>query len=214
MTAIKDQRKARAKQKYRVGQLVMLFFTFSFLGFLWEIGLRWVVEGELVKRGTLVGPWLPIYGAGGVLAVCLLRRVAERPVLTYLASCVLCAGIEYGTSWYLERIYGLRWWDYSGYFMNIHGRICLAAVVLFGLGCCTAIYFAAPSFVRHFADLPRRVRRTVSVVLVLMFALDFGWSTLHPNTGAGISDYPVSSTSQLIVIDPPQAVRLLRNMLK
>lgn len=57
---------------------------------------------------------------------------------------VVCSIIEYFASWYLEKAHGIRWWDYSGYFMNLNGRICLEGAVVFGLACCLVVYFVGP----------------------------------------------------------------------
>ena len=65
-------------RQYAPAELAGLFFAFSAAGWLWEVALHLVFNGELVKRGTMLGPWLPIYGAGGVLAVLLLRRAVRR----------------------------------------------------------------------------------------------------------------------------------------
>ena len=41
--------------------------------------------------------------------------------------------VEYGTSWILEVFFHARWWDYSGQFLNLHGRICFVSIVGFSL---------------------------------------------------------------------------------
>ena len=51
-------------RQYAPAELAGLFFAFSAAGWLWEVALHLVFNGELVKRGTMLGPWLPIYGAG------------------------------------------------------------------------------------------------------------------------------------------------------
>ena len=63
--------------KYEWTACARICLPMSAAGWLWEVALHLVFNGELVKRGTMLGPWLPIYGAGGVLAVLLLRRFAD-----------------------------------------------------------------------------------------------------------------------------------------
>ena len=46
---------------YNVTTLIILFFLFSFIGWLWEVLLHIVISGTFVNRGTFHGPWLPIY---------------------------------------------------------------------------------------------------------------------------------------------------------
>ena len=142
-----------------------------------------------VNRGTMLGPWLPIYGAGGALVLLLLKKLFTRPVATFLVSMVLCSVIEYFSSWYLEVTKGIRWWDYSGYFMNLNGRICLEGAVIFGLGCCAVVYFAGPLLGGLLDRLSPARQNTLCAVLLTLFVADLAYSHFHPNAGEGITDY-------------------------
>ena len=46
----------------------------------------------------------------------------------------LCGIVEYSTSMYLEHVKHLKYWGYSGYFLNVNGRISLEGLILFGHG--------------------------------------------------------------------------------
>ena len=120
-------------KRYKITDYILFFFVFSFIGWIWEVCLVLVQTGKLVNRGVLFGPWLPIYGSGGVLILLLLRKVFKKPVITFFSMTVLCTSIEYFTSWYLEVTRGVRWWDYSKKKFNINGRICLENLCLFGI---------------------------------------------------------------------------------
>ena len=99
-----------------------------------------------MNRGTLHGPWLPIYGTGGVIILILLKKLRKKPLFEFLAAMVLCGGLEYFSSWYLEKTHGgQRWWDYTGYFLNLNGRICAEGLLTFGLGGLAIVYLLAPA---------------------------------------------------------------------
>lgn len=83
---------------------------------MWEVLLHIYYDGQIINRGFTHGPWLPIYGVGGVIIITLLKRFRDRPVLEFLVAFVLCGFIEYFTAWLLETVNGEKWWDYSGYF--------------------------------------------------------------------------------------------------
>ena len=174
---------------YGLRTLILLFFTFAFIGWVWEVALHIVTKGMFVNRGTMLGPWLPIYGAGGALVLLLLKKLFTRPVATFLVSMVLCSVIEYFSSWYLEVTKGIRWWDYSGYFMNLNGRICLEGAVIFGLGCCAVVYFAGPLLGGLLDRLSPARQNTLCAVLLTLFVADLAYSHVHPNAGEGITDY-------------------------
>lgn len=174
---------------YSIGSLIFIFFACSFIGWLWEVIIHIVEDGVLVNRGVLLGPWLPIYGSGSVLILLLLRPFFKRPVATFFSSMILCSSVEYVTSWYLELKEGIRWWDYSGYFLNINGRICLAGAVIFGAGGCAIVYFAAPKLDDCWKKLSKKLQLGICIVLALLFVDDLVKSHENPNTGKGITDY-------------------------
>ncbi len=47
--------------------LILLFFTFSFIGWIIEVTLKYRQFCRFINRGFLIGPWLPIYGSGAGL---------------------------------------------------------------------------------------------------------------------------------------------------
>ena len=73
--------------------------------------LHLLSEGTFVNRGVLHGPWLPIYGTGGVLVLLTLYKLRDKPWLEFWATVVVCGVVEYFTAYYLETVYDRRWWD-------------------------------------------------------------------------------------------------------
>lgn len=132
------------EKDYSLISYILFFFTFSIFGYLYEVILFYFTNGVFVNRGTFYGPWLPIYGFGGIAIIALLKKFRKKPWKMFVASCILCGIIEYGTAWFLETFRNQRYWDYTGHFMNLQGRICLEGLIVFGLGgmrfylyCCT-----------------------------------------------------------------------------
>lgn len=174
-------------REYSLQTYILLFFTFSFIGWIWEVFLFILETGTLVNRGTMYGPWLPIYGAGGVLILFLLKRFREKPALMFLSAFLLCGIVEYGTAWYLETFKHLKYWDYSGYFVNIQGRVCLEGLIVFGLGGCGFTYLLAPIFDNLYKKIKPKIVNILCVVLILGFMTDCVYTHIHPHTGTGIS---------------------------
>lgn len=172
-----------------IWSLIVIFFAFNIVGWLWEVSMAFVTEGMFVNRGMLHGPWLPIYGSGVSLIAVLLYRFRNRPALEAAAIVVLCGFIEYMTSWITELSTGLRWWDYTGYFLNLNGRICGEGLAVFALGGMVAVYLLVPVIDAAVTHIRPRVLVTVCVVLLVCFAGDMVYSRFKPNAGAGITDY-------------------------
>lgn len=205
-----------ATRCYTLLNLVLMFFIFCFVGWLWEVVLAFITEGMFVNRGTLHGPWLPIYGSGGVAILVLLKRLRNRPLLEFVAAMVLCGAIEYFSSWYLEVTHdGQRWWDYTGYFMNINGRICAEGLLTFGLGGLAIVYLLAPLLDDLLNRVDVRTLTVVAVLLLVVYCADLVYSSRVPNTGAGITDYRGSDAVSMGVGDvrPPDAVPVIPDRL-
>ena len=179
----------RGPLPYPVVDLIYMFFAFCFLGWAWEVGLHFVQEHEWVNRGTLYGPWIPIYGFGGVGIVALLDRFKEHPERLFELAVVLCAILEYLTSFILDFMFNASYWDYTDMLFNVNGRICLAGLLAFGIGGLVGIYIAAPAISRMVGRMPWRRRYAVAGVLVAAFVADLGYCVLHGfNSGAGVGE--------------------------
>lgn len=191
-------------RNYSIPSLVLLFFTFSLIGWLWEVSLHLILHGEFVNRGVMHGPWLPIYGAGGILILVLLNKLRERPAVEFMAAVILCGFVEYMTSWYLELRHGMKWWDYSGYLLNLNGRICAEGLIVFGVGAMAIVYFAAPLLDNFFRRVKLRYLVSAACILLILFLSDQMYSSSHPNTGKGISDYSFYDTVEWMGMENPQ----------
>ena len=176
-----------------VQNLALTFYGVSFLGWCWEVFYAFAGGGGFVNRGVLAGPWLPIYGVGGLLVLICLQAIKRRPWLCFPAACLLLGALEYGTGWLLETCFHLRYWDYSGCFGNLHGRVCLASLMAFGTGGMLFLYLLWPMLARRLFSIPDNIRQGLTILLTVLFLMDLVWSLSHPNHGAGIADQVSSS---------------------
>ena len=175
---------------YSVLSLIFIFFTMCIIGWAWEVALHLHADGVFINRGVMHGPWLPIYGAGGVLILMILNKLRRNPLAEFVAAVVLCGSLEYTAAYLLETFNGgTKWWDYSGYFLNIHGRVCAEGLLIFGLGGVAVVYFLGPFLDNMFRRVPVKIGLPVALLLVISFTGDMIYSIGHPNKGEGITDY-------------------------
>ena len=179
---------------YSVSSLILIFFTLCFIGWSWEVALHLVSDGVFVNRGVMHGPWLPIYGAGSIMIVIVLNKFRDKPIVEFLTAIVLCGIVEFFTSLQLEKSMGQKWWDYSGYFLNIDGRICAEGLLVFGLGGIAVVYLIAPFMDNVIKKKNLKVVIPICIILVSIFISDSIYSHFNPNTGKGITDYPTTSS--------------------
>ncbi len=176
--------------KYTLPNLILMFFIFCLIGWLWEITLFFIGTGGFVNKGTMHGPWLPIYGSGGILIVTVLYKLRKNVLTQFFAAVVLCGIVEYFTAYFLELANGgTKWWDYSGYFLNLHGRICAEGLLVFGLGGIAVVYLLAPLLDSYISKINRKILLVIVCVLVLAFSVDLIYSRTYPNQGEGITDF-------------------------
>ena len=178
-------------RRYSVFSLTIMFFIFCFIGWLWEVSYHLVEAGNFVNRGTLNGPWLPIYGSGGLIVLLLLYRLRKRPIISVIVTTVLCGIIEYGTAWFLDFKFGKKWWDYTGYFLNIQGRVCAEGLMAFAIGATLMVYVLAPILDNFLTKLRLRVAVPICIIMTVLFVSDIIYSGTHPNTGEGITEFSV-----------------------
>lgn len=154
--------------------LVLEFFLFSCLGWVMEVTLKYIQFHRFINRGFLIGPYCPIYGWGVVTVTLVVGRLAVRRGTlgeTFLAGMVLCGALEYFTSWYMEKRFHARWWDYSQKPMNLHGRIWIGNLLLFGAACVVIVHVIDPAFFRWMEGWnPQVLKLTALGVIALMLA--------------------------------------------
>lgn len=196
-------RKISYLRTYTITSVIMIFFAFSLVGWLWEVGIHLVNDGVFVNRGCMHGPWLPIYGGGVAMIIVLLARWRNKKYAEALSIVLLCGCVEYFTSYYLELTKGLRWWDYTGYFLNLNGRICGEGLMVFAIGGMVAVYLLAPILDSMLSRINTKALITISIVLMMCFAADVVYSHYVPNTGEGITDYEAYTQTSMheIVIE-------------
>lgn len=128
-------------------KLILLLFFYSCLGWLMEVTLKYIEFHRFINRGYLIGPYCPIYGCGVVAMIVLVEEALRGRGSfgdVFLAGMVVCGALEYFVSWLMEKLFHARWWDYSKKPMNLHGRIWIGNIILFGLGSVIVIKFVNP----------------------------------------------------------------------
>ena len=130
---------------YDLMYLFLVFFVYSVIGFIIEITSCFIFTKKFtMSRGYLLGPYIPVFGFGALIMVYLLGKYRNDILVLFVLSAVLCSAVEYFTSLLMEKIFKLRWWDYSKYRFNINGRICLRNSFLFGLGGILIVRYVQP----------------------------------------------------------------------
>ena len=167
--------------------IFLLFIFYSFLGWLMEVTCKLIQYKRFINRGFLMGPICPIYGHGAIIMLILLKDFASNPFILFVMSMLVCTTLEYLTSYFMEKLFSARWWDYSDYFLNLNGRICAEGLLAFGFGGMLFVYLLAPFLDHVFRRIPKKVLVSVCLILILLFCADLICSSQNPNSGNGIT---------------------------
>lgn len=153
--------------------IFLLFLIYSVIGYLVEVFCVSSVKKKLtLSRGFLIGPYLPIFGTGAIAMIFFLNNYKDDLIVLFVMGTVLCSVLEYITSLVMEKIFKLRWWDYTDKKFNINGRVCLENGILFGLGGVLIVKIINPIFVGILAFLPDTLVIVLSIILALVFLVD------------------------------------------
>ena len=146
----------------------LIFIIFSFVGWISEVLYVGIFfEHRFVNRGFLHGPLCPIYGFGGLSILLLPSFLYKTWIPLFFASMLFGSLVEYLSSWILEKLFHTRWWDYSHYKFNLHGRVCLLNSLLFGALGLVIIHFIQP-YVMKFLSLFSDFVLTLSADLIAL----------------------------------------------
>lgn len=150
----------------------LLFISYAFLGWCMEVTCKFVQYKKFINRGFLIGPYCPIYGWGALAITILLKRYMEDPLVLFVMSTIICSIIEYLTSYFMEKKYHARWWDYSNKKFNINGRICLETLIPFGILGVAIMYGTNPILFKLYNQIPQLVINILTVILFIGFIVD------------------------------------------
>lgn len=162
-----------------ISRYFVFFIFFSFLGWVWETIYCTAKEKHFSNRGFLFGPICPIYGASVVVGMFLFTQidVLEASSLAAWQVFLICAigsaFAEYGTSYYLEKRFHARWWDYSKMPLNLQGRICLPASIGFGVAGVVLVRWMLPLLGSAQIAVDPLIYEVTALVLMGVFGADF-----------------------------------------
>ena len=150
----------------------LYFIIYSFLGWLMEVIYSFFSLKKFVNRGFLLGPICPIYGYGVLAIILLIGKDTSDALGVFLKAILICSVLEYFTSFFMEKLFKARWWDYSNRKFNINGRICLETMIPFGILGCLVVYLLHP-FVVNMVDLLNSTLIIIlSIVLFVIYVID------------------------------------------
>lgn len=157
---------------FSFSEIALLFFIYSFLGWCVEVAFVAVTAGKVTNRGFLNGPVCPIYGCGMIGVLLALLPVEKNIWLLFLGGMVICSAVELFGGWILDKIFHMRWWDYSDEKFNIGGYVCLAFSFMWGMAVVFAVKFVHHPIMAVVEKIPFQIQVIIVVVCGVVFVVD------------------------------------------
>ena len=183
---------------YKISFYFLVFIVYSFLGWSMEVIGKLIEKHKFINRGFLIGPLCPIYGFGCIIIYFLLNRYSNNVFILFVASIFVCSVLEYFTSYFMEKIFKTRWWDYTRRKFNLNGRICLETMIPFGILGCVMILVLNPivfSFLKLFS---KNILIIISIITFIILIVDYVASTcIIFNFRNTISNFEKDATEEI-----------------
>lgn len=164
--------------------LLLFFIFYSIIGWIYEELLFIIEDNVLCNRGVLFGPWLPIYGFGGLVIIEIFYRFKDkkvkigklniRPILLFVESVVFATLVELISTYIMDFTGGnfKNLWDYSDRLLNFQGRIALIPDLKFGIVALVGIYLIQPLLVKFVTMKDQKKVNIIFIILSILFFAD------------------------------------------
>ena len=153
-------------------QWLTFFFIYCFFGWIFESTYVSLKKRQFVNRGFLRLPLLPLYGTGAVMMLWVSLPVKDNLFLVYVSGVVAATVLEYVTGWGMERLFKMKYWDYSNQRFNVKGYICLSSSIAWGFLTILLTEVIHRPIERYVLGLPLMVNLVCVIVVSLLFAAD------------------------------------------
>ena len=118
---------------YSFLQWMLIFYIYCFLGWCFESTVVSVQQRRFVNRGFLRGPMLPIYGFGATLLLHVSLPLYNHPAALFAVSMLVATISQYIVGVVMEKLFKVKYWDYSSHRFQFQGRICLQSSLCWGI---------------------------------------------------------------------------------
>lgn len=161
---------------YSLLEWLLFFYIYCFIGWCWETAYVSVKRHKFVNRGFMHGPFLPIYGTGGIMMLVVSAPFQHNLILTYFAGVAGATALELVTGALMEALFKVRYWDYSNQKFNYKGYICLSSSAAWGFFTILMTRFLHKPVERFVLGLPEWLLNWGTIILTCYIVVDFAVS--------------------------------------
>lgn len=167
-----------------IRDILFFFICYCIVGWIYE-ELVFTFELNIIcNRGALFGPWLPIYGFGGLIIILIFYRFKNkkimmgklniRPLILFFETAFFATLVELISTYIIDFTGGnfKTLWDYSNELLNFQGRIALIPDLKFGIVALIGIYLIQPLLNKFVTNKNQKKVNIIFIILTVLFFID------------------------------------------
>lgn len=159
----------------------LLFFIYSFLGWVWESSYVSIRTKKWTNRGFMSGPFLPIYGSGAILILLTTFPVRDSMVGIYFIGTLTATLLELGVGYFTELFYNVRYWDYSNQKFQYKGYICLSSSIAWGFFAILLVDYLNVPIMEFLSQYSQKTLDYAFILILIPFVMDMTKSSRDGN---------------------------------
>lgn len=109
--------------------------------------------------------------------ILILNAFQGNYIVTFIISFFVFSAWEYFVGWLLEKLFHMKYWDYSYYKFNIKGRVCLVNSFTWGFLGVAFTELIHPIVSSVIINIPMAVINISTILFVIILAIDI-WATV------------------------------------
>lgn len=157
---------------YSISKIIVLFFVYSFIGWICETCYCSIKDHHFDNRGILVGPYCPIYGFTIVTTLICTKEIQNNLFFIFWVGLVIATAFEYFTSLILEKVFHIKLWDYSKLWGNIHGTVAPMTSILWAIAIVLTVKYLQP-FIQTWVNIEEKdIHGWLAVSIIIIMGID------------------------------------------
>lgn len=160
-------------EHFGIEHWLFIFCMYCMIGWVQESTIESLYHRHLINRGFLKGPYIPIYGVGGILLLFICHPFRDNGFQVFFVALLSCTALEYFTGWLMETVFGKQFWDYSMFRLTYKNRISLVSSLFWGVMGLFVTYVISDITMFVLNNLPHQFICVAGTVVALIMAIDF-----------------------------------------
>lgn len=165
--------------QYTVSQWIIVFFLYCFMGWIWEcfyVSIQKAFKEKkwrFINRGFMQGPVIPIYGFAALAILIATAPFQNFIPFIFVFGALAATLLELVVGSFMEKMFHIKYWDYSGLPLNYKGHICLFVSLFWGMLSVlmvTKIHIPVENVI---LSMSKQLTEGMAFVLVILFTYDF-----------------------------------------